>query len=361
MEPDDRDAPAGASSLGDSDAVAWQALQLAGALQPARFAALLREGRTPREIWRALPAAKRPRPSVVREASARTAALGVRLLGWGTPHYPERLRPLSDAPPVLGVRGRVDALHRDAVAIVGSRAATAYGIGVARRLAASLAEAGLVVVSGLAYGIDVAAHRACLEAGGSTVAVQACGLDEVYPARHRRLARAIADTGAVVSEFPPGRRPRRAYFPLRNRLISGLARALVVVEARERSGSLSTARHAADQGVEVFAVPGPIDGPQHRGSNGLLRDGATPLLEPRDLLDALAWPRVPGASPPEAAVERDPLAARVLLQLAEAPADTDQLQAALGTGVEALLPVLLELELSARIERDRDGRWRRRA
>ncbi|MEM7413211.1 MAG: DNA-processing protein DprA [Myxococcota bacterium] len=341
------------------DRLDWLALQLAGALRAAPTTEALRDAGSPRLALARLPARARPTAKAVRAAAQRIADRGVTFLGWGTEGYPRRLAPLVDAPPVLGVRGHPEVLSRDAVAIVGSRAATAYGLGVARRLAAALAEAGLVVVSGLAYGVDAAAHRGCLSAGGTTVAVQACGLDAVYPARHRALADEIAATGAVVSEFAPGQRPRRAFFPLRNRLISGLARAVVVVEARERSGSLTTARHAAEQGVEVFAVPGPIDGASHRGSNGLLREGAAPLLEPADLLDALAWPRVevPEAAPSPPAGPAD----RVLRRLAHEGADTETLAAILALPLESLAATLLELELAGRIERERDGRWRLRA
>ena len=278
------------------------------------------------------------------------------LLPWGARGYPPQLAELADAPPVLAVRGDPAVLCDTAVAIVGSRAASAYGLAVARRVASELAEAGLVVVSGLAFGIDAAAHDAALAAGGRTVAVQACGIDRVYPAAHRGLAERIARSGAVATEFAIGVPPQRAFFPLRNRLISGLARALIVVEARERSGSLVTARHAADQGVEVFAVPGPITEPNHVGTNRLLRDGVAPLLDASDVLTALAWPAAPRAA--RARLRISARARELLDALRHAPATGDDLARRLAAAPSELAPPLLELELAGAIARDRDGRWR---
>ena len=216
------------------------------------------------------------------------------------------------------MRGDVDALAAPSVAIVGSRAATAYGLDTAYQLARDLARAGVVVVSGLARGIDGAAHRGALEAGGRTVAVLACGPDRVYPASHRGLARRIERQGAVVSELPLGTHPLPAFFPLRNRLISGMASAVVIVEARERSGSLITAGHAANQGVDVFAVPGPITAPTSAGPNRLLRDGAYVALEAADVLRELGIPVPAGASPAGSASAATPRAAR----RARAPSST---------------------------------------
>jgi len=345
----------------------WLALQCAGALHASPTLEALRETGDPGRALARLPAAWRADAARLREAERRLAGCGARLVPFGADAYPERLAVLEDAPPVLAVRGDVAALGERAVAIVGSRAATAYGLHVARRVAAELGAAGVVVVSGLARGVDAAAHEACLEAGGRTLAVQACGPDRVYPAAHRRLADRIAASGAVLSEFPPGTQPRPAFFPLRNRLISALARAVVVVEARERSGSLVTARHAADQGVEVFAVPGPITAPTSVGTNTLLRDGAAPLLDAADLFAALAWPRTPRAARDGGAFAR-PAASSALLSedatailaaLAHEPAASDALARRLGRPPSALAAPLVELELAGRIAADRDGRWRR--
>lgn len=268
--------------------------------------------------------------------------------------YPSRLEALSDPALLLFVRGDVSALAAPAVAIVGARAATAYGLDVARRFASELAQAGCVVVSGLAWGIDAAAHRAALEAGGRSVAVQACGIDRVYPAPHRRLAEQIAAAGAVISEFPPGVRPRKAFFPLRNRLISGLSRAVVVVEARERSGSLITARHAASQGVDVFAVPGPIHVPTSAGTHRLLREGAWLAAEPGDVLSALGSA---AASPVERAMRSLGARERAVLEALERkPATREELARVLECAPHDLSLALLELELEGQVVEDRDGR-----
>jgi DNA processing protein len=236
------------------------------------------------------------------------------------------------------------------VAVVGARAPSAYGRRVARELGGALARRGLVVVSGLARGIDAEAHEGALAAGGVTVAVQGRGPDDVYPRAHRELAARIARAGAVVSELPPGAPPRPAHFPLRNRLIAGLAACVVVVEARERSGSLSTARHALDQGSEVLAVPGPIHAPTSRGTNRLLVDGARPCLGIDEILVALGTPaRRPRRRPPPEA------GSPLLAALEDEPATPDELARRLGRPPQTLARELLELELEGAVARDRDG------
>jgi len=333
----------------------WLALQRALALSPAAAVEALRVRPDPRAVLAALPDRSPPDALPLPEALRRLAHANARLVPWGSPRYPWRLARIADPAPVLAVRGDVALLSAPAIAVVGSRAATAYGRSVARTLAGELAQAGLVIVSGLAHGIDAEAHRAALDAGGRTVAVQACGPDLVYPAAHRGLAAQIARQGAVVTELPPGARPRRGYFPLRNRIIAGLALALLVVEARERSGSLITARHAADQGADVFAVPGPITAPTSAGTNRLLRQGAWPALSARDMLELLALPGRPAAPP---ALTTSSEAGRALLAVLErAPATRDELLRALDAP-ERLASALLELELAGRIARDRDGRFR---
>jgi len=348
--------PAAPGALRDPLLRAWVAVQLELALAPELAVDALRVDRDPRRALRRLrPAACVDAPHVD-HALRVLARLGARLLPYCSPAYPWRLSQLRDPAPLLSVVGACSALSAPAVAIVGARAATVYGRTVARRLAADLARAGVVIVSGLAYGIDAAAHEGALEAGGRTVAVQACGPDQIYPARHRGLAARIARSGALVTELPPGTPPRRAHFPLRNRLISGLARALVVVEARERSGSLITVRHALDQGIDVFAVPGPITAPTSAGPNQLLRDGAQPVLDADDVLAVLGL-----ASDRAPARPRAPLARKlreIVSALERAPAAQDELARALGRTVGDLALDLLELELEGRIQRDRDGRLR---
>src|SRR5436309_5889064 len=208
----------------------------------------------------------------------------------GDARYPENLRELTGPPEQLYVRGSFAAEDALAVAIVGSRAATAYGLAVAERLAADLAARGVAVVSGLARGVDSAAHRGALSTG-ATIAVLGSGVDVVYPPEHGALAREIEAAGAIVSELVPGTPPHKVFFPRRNRIISGLSRAVVVIEAGEKSGSLITARCALEQGREVLAVPGNVLTGRNRGAHALLRDGATIVESVEDILQELGMSR----------------------------------------------------------------------
>jgi DNA processing protein len=343
---------------------AWLDLQQALALRPQRAVEALRRAPDPGQALQ-LCGAKPSPPARLDAAMAALRRAGAAALPFGSTSYPERLAQLPDAAPLLLVRGDVESLSGPCVAIVGARAASAYGRVVARRFASELAAAGLVVVSGLATGIDAVAHEAALAAGGATVAVQACGPDRVYPARHRGLAERIVRSGAVVTEFAPGTAPRAPYFPLRNRLISALSLAVLVVEARERSGSLVTASHAANQGVDVYAVPGPLDAPTSAGTNRLLRDGAGAALAPAQILEDLrrsAALRLPapgeGGLWPAAGPPASPRGQRILEALLEEPLSRDALSRRLGRGPSELAVDLLELELAGRIVEDRDGRLR---
>ena len=303
------------------------------------------------------------------DALERLTRLGVRVVPLPDPAYPEALRALDDAPLVLVVRGDPAQLSRPAVAIVGARAATRAARSFARRLAYDLARAGLTIVSGLARGIDAEAHRGALEAGGSTIGVLACGIDRIYPPEHRGLAEEILRAGAIVSELPLGALPRPLHFPLRNRIISGLSRAVVVVEARRRSGSLITVRHALAQGREVFVVPGAVEGPFAAGTNQLLREGARAIQSARDLLDDLgievgSIPDAPcqsGRTGRAAAAQRIagpamPLAERIAELLADGPRTADDLLLEAGLDAGGLATALLELELAGRVAEERDGR-----
>ena len=270
--------------------------------------------------------------------------------------FPERLRPTADPPLGLFVRGRLAA--GPAVAVVGSRAATPYGRQVARLLGEQLGRAGVVVVSGMARGVDACAHEGALAAAGPTWAVWGSGPDRLYPPEHGRLAEAIAVSGALLSEYPPGTPPRRHHFPERNRLIAGLADATVVVEAAAGSGALGTARQAVEEGREVFAVPGGIFSELSIGPNTLLRLGARPLLTARDVLEVVA----PGAArTADARVER-PGDGWLLAKLPAGVARTvDELAADASVALPVLLPELLRLELEGAVERLPDGRFARRA
>ena len=269
----------------------------------------------------------------------------IRRLRRGERGYPALLRQIPDPPASIWIRGDagVDVLSENAVAIVGARACSGYGRSVARMLATESAAAGVVGVSGLARGIDGEAHRGALAVGGRTVAVLGCGIDRDYPAAHAQLARAIADTGGlVVSEYEPGVEPAPWRFPARNRIIAGLARATVVVEARERSGALITADFALEDGREVLAVPGEITSALSVGSNALLRLGATPATCGADVLEAIGVE----ASPAAPVVPDDPAAAAIVDALSSGAATQDGLVRATGLPAGAAAAALVELELA---------------
>ncbi|WP_128253474.1 DNA-processing protein DprA [Falsirhodobacter deserti] len=290
-------------------------------------------------------------------------AAGARLVCWGDADYPPALAQIADAPPVLWAKGDTGLLARPMVALVGARNASSLGLRMARKLAFGLAEAGQVVVSGLARGIDAEAHEAALDRG--TVAVMAGGIDVIYPAENAALAARMAEQGCLLTEQPPGTEPQARHFPLRNRIVSGLAHSVVVVEAAARSGSLITARDALDQGREVFAVPGhPFDA-RAAGCNQLIREGATLLTQVSDLLDATGQsamnfgapvrrraPPAPRPAPPPSA---EGLAQRILDRLGPSPLAEDQLIRDLGLTPAQLAPELLALELEGVVERQAGG------
>jgi DNA processing protein len=271
--------------------------------------------------------------------------------------YPPLLSCIRDPPPVLWVRGCLECLTSPAVAVVGSRAATPYALQVAGRLGHELAERGIVVVSGLARGVDSAAHNGCL-AVGPTVAVLGSGLDRVYPAEHKPLALNICKTGLLVSELGPGAEPLAEHFPLRNRIISGISLAVVVVEASEKSGSLITASFAAAQGRDVMAVPGSILSGRNRGSHALLKDGAKVVETADDILEELGWPcRLPQRRdvPPKSLIS-EPL----LAQMDEGESySVEELMVATGAGAPNLLRRLTELELNGLVRSVGGGRFAR--
>ncbi len=270
------------------------------------------------------------------------ARCGFRWVPRGSPEFPARLRAVHDPPPGLFVRGDAPLrlLEQPSVAVVGARACSAYGTAVAASLGRELAAAGVVVVSGLARGIDAAAHRGALETG-VTVAVLGCGIDRDYPRAHAVLAAQIAAGGLIVSEYPPGVEPAPWRFPARNRIVAGLARAAVVVEARERSGALITADFALDEGREVLTVPGEITSQLSKGTNALLRLGATPVTCAADVLDAIGVDPPPAPEPPALAGP----AAQVRAIVADAPAAADELIRRTGLSAGELAAALAELEL----------------
>lgn len=250
---------------------------------------------------------------------------GLHVYTWDSPDYPVNLRNIDQPPPVLFARGRFTSQDEWAVALVGTRRASAYGREVSLVLATELARNGITVVSGLALGIDTVAHRAAVEAGGRTLAVMGSGVDQIYPPQNRGLAEVIAGQGALLSDYPLGTRPDAGNFPPRNRIISGLSRGIVIVEAGERSGALITARFAAEQGREVFAVPGSILHPGSVGCNALIRDGATPLLSVDDLLETLNLTRLSEQIDVRQSVPADPQEEQMLNCLSAQPSHVDEI------------------------------------
>lgn len=288
--------------------------------------------------------------------------LAVSTISLGESTYPTALAAIHDPPSTLWIRGHPAALRSPSVAIVGSRVASPYAIEVAHRLGADLARRGITIISGMARGVDSAAHRGALDGGGITIAVFGCGADVIYPREHASLAERICERGAIVSEFPPGTPPLKGHFPQRNRIISGLSLGVVVVEAAERSGSLITAHFALDQGRAVLAVPGNVLGRRNYGAHALLRDGAKLVECADDILEEIPvgigdWGL--GISPTAESktvslASQDP----VLRRMTEGESyDLDELSHMSGLDRVRLLPRLLELELGGAVRRIEGGRF----
>jgi len=359
--------------LTDEQRLDWLRLIRSQNVGPRTFRALVNHFGGARAALEALPAlARRGGGGVPTKIYSRAQAereieaahkLGVLFIAIGEADYPRRLQVIDDAPPLIAVRGHRATLALPAVAIVGSRNASAAGLKLTQRIAHGLGEAGFATVSGLARGIDAAAHRASLATG--TIAVLAGGHDRIYPAEHAELIDAILPAGIVLSEMPFGWEPRGRDFPRRNRLISGLSLGVVIVEAARRSGSLITARLALEQGREVFAVPGsPLD-PRAEGTNGLLKQGATPVTETADIVSVLQPimgielpAREPEPAGGEAVQDVEPAPderTRITALLSPAPVLIDDLVRLSKTSPRVVRMVLLELEIAGRLERHGGG------
>jgi DNA processing protein len=299
--------------------------------------------------------------SRARTALAAAARRGIKVIAWNEPAFPAALLTLTDLPPALWYQGQLDALDDVAVAIVGSRAASAAAIETASRLASDLAARGITVVSGLARGVDSAAHRGAMQTG-RTAAVLGSGLDRMYPPEHASLASEIAANGIVISEYPPGMPPLQHHFPQRNRLISGLSRAVVVIEANEKSGSLITAACALEQGREVMAVPGNVLSGRSRGGHALIRDGAKIVECADDIVEEL-WPQTvqPAAPQSEVSARSSGVSVDPILRRMDAGQayDIDGLAALSGLDSMKLLSRLIDLELQGQIRRVGGGRFMR--
>jgi DNA processing protein len=286
-------------------------------------------------------------------------SLGVTVVSWNDAAYPAALTTIADPPFVLWVRGVVGSLSTPAVAIVGARAASPYALAVAERLAADLAAAGLTVVSGLARGVDSAAHRGALSAGGTTIGVLGSAIDVIYPPEHEPLVRDIEKRGAVISELVPGTGPQPRFFPMRNRIISGLTRAVVVIEAGDKSGSLITARCALEQGRDVLAVPGNVLSGRNRGAHALLRDGATIVESVDDILAELGMSSRARSGDATGGTHRPGLASDPVLDclIPGEPSNLDEIAERSGLNPSRLLPRLFELELQGAVARVGGGRF----
>ena len=348
---------------------AWVALALAPGIGYQRLAAIVAASGSASGAWSAplalwcsatglsasaVSAARRGSPADGQRLIEAVHALGGKVLLPWDDDFPARLRDIPDPPPFLCALGRLEHLGRPAVAVVGSRNPTSYGARACREIAGLAAASGLAVVSGLARGLDALAHEAALDADGATIGVLGNGIDVVYPAANRRLYDRVSRDGLLLSEFPPGERPRAGWFPRRNRLVSGLASVTVVVEAAGKSGALVTASAALDQGREVLAVPGPIDSPTSTGTNRLIRDGAGPYLEAQDLF--AHYPGVePAPRPPASGPRRAPCGEPLCSALATGPLTLDALVSQSGLGTAAALTRLTALELEGVLARRPDG------
>ncbi|HEY5669628.1 MAG TPA: DNA-processing protein DprA [Anaerolineales bacterium] len=279
----------------------------------------------------------------------RVHSLGIQVLTWEDEAYPRRLKEIDQPPPVLYLRDNLQPEDEWAVAIVGTRGITAYGRQVTAEIASVLARRGVTVISGLARGIDAEAHKAALNAGGRTLAVLGSGVDQIYPPEHRQLADQIIASGALMSDYAPGTPPDGVNFPPRNRIISGLSMAVIVIEAGERSGALITAEFAADQGREVFAVPGNINAPKSVGCNRLIHQGARPLLTPEDVLESLDLASFQQQRVARAVLPKDEVEARLLSVLTREPMHVDDIRARVDMPIEKVSATLALMELKGMV------------
>lgn len=357
----------------DARAEAWARLQLAG-VAPRPLVDLLRAFVNAEGVLAASPAQRRrhvpaaaaslldaaPDPARLQATLTWLAAPDHGLMAWDDSDYPRALLEIGDPPPVFYCQGRRELLAAPGLAIVGSRNATPQGCDDAEAFAAALSASGFTIVSGLAQGIDAAAHRGGLRHAGSSIAVIGTGPDRIYPARNRDLAHELAARGLVISEFAPGTPPLKQNFPRRNRLVSGLSRGVLIVEATLSSGSLITARLAAEQGREVFAIPGSIHSPFSKGGHRLIREGAKLVETAQDILDELSVvaPTKEGVAPIQREIT-DADARAVVRALGYDPADVDTLAARTALSASTVIAALTSLELDRHVASLPGGLWQR--
>ncbi len=325
----------------------------------ARSAELLAAGLSEKNVGDILEKRKTLDPLVL---PGQLSAKGISFLTWQDDDYPRYLKEIAQPPPVLFFKGSITAEDDLAVAIVGTRNVTAYGKQITRDTAEYLAHNGVTVVSGLARGVDGLAHHAAIEAGGRTIAVLGSGVDVIYPPEHRRLAEQIQEHGAIVSDYAPGTKPDGINFPPRNRIISGLSRATIVIEAGEKSGALITAKFAVEQNREVFAVPGSVLSPMSRGTNDLIGEGAMPMTNPKSVLEVL---RIEEGSRAEKPVEQSlsDMERTVLHILGQDSLHVDEICVRMDLSIEKLTVTLTMMELKGLVVREQgmtyrqSGRW----
>lgn len=342
----------------------WVGFNLVKGIGAVRFKTLLDAFGSAETAWNASPEAlsdtgvsrkviesfQRVRKGVsLEQIQDRIQSLGVEVLTWDDEGYPRHLKEIDQPPPILYIRGILQQEDEWAVAIVGTRRVTSYGRQITEEIASSLARSGVTIVSGLARGVDSIAHQAAINAGGRTLAVLGNGVDLVYPPENRKLESQIIEHGALVSDYALGTPPDGINFPPRNRIISGLSLAVIIVEAGVTSGALITATFAAEQGRDVFAVPGNINAPQSQGTNRLIRDGAQPLLSPQDVLEALNLTMVTEHHAVRVALPTDPVESRLYKLLSHEPKHVDEIRLQAELPIETVSATLTMMELKGMV------------
>jgi DNA processing protein len=342
----------------------WIAFSIVRGVGPVRFRALLDHFGSAERAWQAsseeLAAAGLDRRSLknlmqarsrldLDREMARIASIPARAITWESAEYPRLLREIPDAPPVLYIRGRLTEEDEWAIAVVGTRRASAYGRQVTHRLTEALARSGLTVVSGLARGIDSEAHLAALESGGRTIAVLGCGIDQVYPPENRKLAERVVAQGAVITDYPVGTKPEAGNFPPRNRIISGLSLGVLITEAGTRSGARITADYAAEHGRDVFAVPGSILSYASAGTNALIQDGAKLVIKPDDILEELNLMMVAEQAEARQVLPANATEASLLSRLSTEPTHVDELRQLVGLPISDVTSALALMELKGMV------------
>ena len=342
----------------------WIGLNLVKGIGTVRFRSLLESFGDAESAWKATPQELRAiglndkliqnflnlRSSVSLELIwEQICQKGIKVLTWEDEGYPDRLREIPQSPPVIYVKGELLPKDDWSVAIVGTRRLTAYGRQVTEKIAERMAQAGVTVVSGLARGVDGIGHRAALDSGGRTIAVLGSGLDQIYPPEHRKLAERIVRKGALVTDYPLGTKPEASNFPPRNRIISGLSLATVIVEAGRRSGALITADFAAEQGKDVFAVPGNIFSPKSLGTNKLIQEGAQVLLNPQEILETLDLTRINELSEARTILPTNATEAELFSVLTHEPMHVDEIRNLTELSIETVTATLALMELKGMV------------